>query len=218
MTRLLRRYAVALTYLVLVALAEIIMASLPSGSRARFRLWASTNVANLHHHPIPALVVSAFLPTASQVGPQLAWLALIALAMFGANRAIGNLRLASICVAGQVIGTLVSEGIVNYRIDHGKLPQSWAHILDIGPSYVVVSAVVVAVAFGTWLARVAALAALASLVFIGDIFAGLGQLHVAAAGHVTAIVVAAIGCAALGHGRPRSSSKPHDDGIIDADA
>jgi hypothetical protein len=207
MTRLLRRYAVAISYLVLVATGEILTASLSPGSRAEFRHWASTNVANLHHHPVPALVVSAFLPTASQVAPQLAWLVLIALAMLGANRAIGNLRLAVICVAGQVIGTLVSEGIVAYRVDHGALPQSWAHILDIGPSYVVVSAIVVAVVFGTWPARVAALLAFASLVFVGHIFAGLGQLHVAAVGHLTAITVAAIGCGALGPSRPRVSKE-----------
>jgi hypothetical protein len=48
--------------------------------------------------------------------------------MFGANRALGNWRLAVVCAA--------------------------AHIIDIGPSYVVVSAIVAGVMYGSWLARV----------------------------------------------------------------
>jgi membrane associated rhomboid family serine protease len=62
----------------------------------------------------------------------------------------------------------------------------------VGPSYVVVSAIVVALAFGSWPARVAAAADLAVLVFGGHIFAGLTSLDVAAVGHVTALAVAAV--------------------------
>src|SRR5262249_19794861 len=87
-------------------------------------------------------------------------------------------------------GTGVSEGIVAYRVDHGSLAPAWSHIPDVGPSYVVVSAIVVAVMFGTWPARVIAVAVLAVLVFVSHIFAGLTSLHVAAVGHLTAIVTA----------------------------
>jgi hypothetical protein len=57
---------------------------------------------------IGPLVLSAF------IGPGyfLIWPVLIALALLGANQALGNARTALICVAGQVIGTPVSEGIV----------------------------------------------------------------------------------------------------------
>ncbi len=133
---------------------------------AALLLWASTNVASLQHHPVLALVLSAFLSS----GSPFAWLALT---MFGANRAVGAVRLALICAAGHLIGTGVSEGIVAYRVGHGSLPPAWSHIPDVGPSYVVVSAIVVAVMFGTWLTRVTALAVLAVLVFISHIFAGL---------------------------------------------
>lgn len=184
----LRSYAVALTFLVLFAVSDLAVGALPAKQQDAVLLWASTNVANLHHHPELALIASAFL---SQ-GSLLAWLPLTALAMFGANRAVGNLRLAVVCAAGHVVGTLVSEGIVDYRIDQHDLPGSWAHIYDVGPSYVVVSAIVIAVMFGSWPARVAALLDFTLLVFVGDIFRGLTSLHVAAIGHLTALVTAAI--------------------------
>ena len=75
-------------------------------------------------------------------------------------------------------------------MDHGTLPPAWSHIPDVGPSYVVVSAIVVAVMFGTWLTRVTALAVFAVLVFVSRIFAGLTSLHVAAVGHLTAMITA----------------------------
>ncbi len=185
---LVARYAVATTFLLLVAAGDLTTALLGPQRAAALRLWASTNVANLHQHPMPALVLSAFLVSEAP----LAWLVLIPLAMFGANRALGNLRLTVVCIAGHVIGTAVSEGIVAYRVAHGLLPQSFAHILDIGPSYIVVAAVIAAGVFGSWPARAGAAAVLAVLVFVGHIFAGLASLNVAAVGHLTAMVTAAV--------------------------
>jgi hypothetical protein len=187
------RYAVAWIFLAAVAIGEIVLAALPPRRATHLLRLASTNVTNLMHDPIAVIVVSAFLPQASL----LAWLVLIPLAMFGANRALGNWRLALVCAAGHIIGTGVSEGIQAYRIAHGLLPHSAGNIIDVGPSYVVVSAIVVAVMFGSWPARVAALADLAILAFVGEIFDGLAQLQVAAVGHATAMVVAAVGGSAL---------------------
>jgi hypothetical protein len=187
MRRRASNYAAAAVIAGLFAVGGLVTTLLPPHESAALRMWASTNVASLHDHPVPALVLSAFVPS----GSPLAWLVPIALTMFGANRAVGTVRLALICAAGHVIGTGVSEGIVAYRVDHASLAPAWSHIPDVGPSYVVVSAIVVAVMFGTWPARVTALAVFALLAFIGHIFAGLTSLHVAAIGHLTAIVSAA---------------------------
>ena len=181
-------YAAAAVYLVLFAIGGTVTAVLSPHESTALRLWASTNVANLHHHPVPAVVLSAFVPS----GSPFTWLVPIALTMFAANHAVGTVRLALICAAGHLIGTGVSEGIVAYRVDHGSLSPSWSHIPDVGPSYVVVSAIVVAVMFDTWLTRVTALVIFAALVFVSHIFAGLTNLHVAAVGHLTAIVTAAL--------------------------
>jgi hypothetical protein len=182
-----RRYAFAWAYLACYLAAELVWVLLTPHAQATLTAWASTNVANLEHEPIGPLVLSAF------VGPGylLVWPVLIALAVFGANRAFGNARTALICAAGHVIGSLVSEGIVAYRIDAGQLPVTDRYLTDVGPSYVVVSAIVIAVVCGTWLARAAAALDFAVLVIGGHIFAGLSHLDVSAVGHLTALVTAA---------------------------
>jgi membrane associated rhomboid family serine protease len=76
-------------------------------------------------------------------------------------------------------------------VSRGLLPAADRYIIDVGPSYVVVSAIVVALLYGSWLARAAAALDLALLVVVGNIFGGLSDLDVAAVGHVTAMTVAA---------------------------
>jgi hypothetical protein len=183
------RYGFACAYLACYLAAEVVYVLLSRSAQAALTAWASTNVANLEHEPAGPLVLSAF------VGPGyvLVWPVLIALALFGANRALGNARTALICAAGQVAGTVVSEGIVGYRVQAGQLPAADRYLTDVGPSYVVVSAIVIAVVCGTWLARAAAALDFAVLVFGGHIFAGLGHLDVSAVGHLTALVTATAG-------------------------
>jgi membrane associated rhomboid family serine protease len=182
-------YAVAWVYLAGFIVAQVIYAALSPHDQASYLAWASTSVHNLHRDPVGSLVASAFVTQESPI----AWPALIALALFGANGVLGNWRTVVVCAAGQVIGTLVSEGIIGYRVDHGLLPPADRYLIDVGPSYVVVSAIMVALLYGSWLARAAAALDLALLVFVGDIFAGLSNLDVAAVGHVTAMTVGAVG-------------------------
>jgi hypothetical protein len=193
-------YAVAWIFLSAVVLTELIYAILPAHDQTALVDWASTNVHNLHHHPVGSLLSSALIPQESP----LAWPLLIALSMFGANRALGNWRTALVCGAGQVIGTLVSEGVVAYQVGHGLLPAADRYLIDVGPSYVVVSAIVIALLLGSWPARAAAAVDLVLLVTVGDIFSGLSQLNVAAVGHVTAMVVAAVGAGILSWPRLRA--------------
>ena len=187
------RYGFALAYLGCVLAVEVSYNLLDPDAQARLIAWASTNVANLEHEPVGPLVVSALVTP----GFFAAWPVLVALALFGANRALGNLRTALVCLAGHVVGSLVSEGIVAYRVDVGQLSAVNRHLTDVGPSYLVLSAIVIALACGTWLARTLAAAGLALLVFPGQIFAGLSQLDVAAVGHLTAMLVAAAATALI---------------------
>jgi membrane associated rhomboid family serine protease len=183
-----RRYAFACAYLACYLVAELVYVLLNPRAQAALTAWASTNVANLEHEPVGPLVLSAF------VGPGylLVWPVVIALALFPANRALGNAGTALICVAGHVMGTAVSEGIVAYRVDAGQLPVADRYLTDVGPSYVVVSALVITVICGTWLERTVALLIFAALVLGGHIFSGLSHLDVAAVGHLTAIITAAV--------------------------
>jgi hypothetical protein len=183
----LRHYGFAVAYLAGFLAVELVYALLSPDAQARLIAWASTNVANLEHEPLGPLLVSAFVTS----GFFAAWPVLIVLAVFGANRALGNARTALVCLAGQVLGSLVSEGIVAYRVDAGQLAVANRYLTDVGPSYVVVSAIVIALACGTWAARALAAVDLAVLVFPGHIFGGLSQLDVSAVGHLTAMLTAA---------------------------
>jgi hypothetical protein len=182
-----RRYAVAWLYLVGFCAVQVSYQFLPPGDKAALLHWASTSVHNLEHHPVGCLIVSAFVPSGSEP----VWPILIALALFGANHLLGNWRTLVTCAAGQLVGTLVSEGIVAYRVAAGTLPDADRNLLDVGPSYVVVAAIAVGLLWGTWLIRAAAALDFALLIFVGQIFEGLSHLELSAVGHLTALLTGA---------------------------
>jgi hypothetical protein len=209
-----RRYGFACAYLACFVAVDFVYTQLTPAEQARLVAWASTSVANLEHEPILPLVLSALVAP----GYFVVWPVLIALAVFGANRALGNARTALVCLAGQVIGSLVSEGIVAYRVNAGQLAVANRHLVDVGPSYVVVSAIVIALACGTWPARVLAAVDFAVLVFGGHIFGGLSHLDVSAVGHLTAMITAAAATALLLTRRSRRPSGRDSGGhVADAD-
>ncbi len=182
--QVLARYAVTWCYLVVFGAAEIAYALLPDRDRSAVIAWASTNVHNLAHNPVGCMMASAFFATSALT----AWPLLIAAGMTGANGVLGNWRIAVTCIAGHVIGTLVSEGILWYQITHGTMPAADRFITDVGPSYIVVTAIAVGLLWGSWPGRLAAAAAFGVLVFVGQIFSGLSHLEVSAVGHLTALV------------------------------
>jgi hypothetical protein len=216
-THISTRYGFACAYLACFVAVELAYTLLNPDAQARLIAWASTNVTNIEHEPAGPLVLSAFVTP----GYFVAWPVLIALALFGANRALGNLKTALVCLAGHVIGSLVSEGIVAYRVDAGQLGVANRYLTDVGPSYVVVSAIVIALMCGTWLARVLAVVDGALLVFPGHIFRGLSQLDVSAVGHLTAVLTAAAATAFILARRGRGSggylADDHADQVRDRD-
>src|SRR5258708_2574018 len=94
--RCLGRYAVAWGYLVGFVAVDIAVGVLSPVGRSAVQQWASTNVVNLRHDPLGCMAASAFVPPGSSV----AWPFLIAAAMFGANRVLGNWRTVAVCGAG----------------------------------------------------------------------------------------------------------------------
>jgi hypothetical protein len=182
-----RRYAVTWIYLAGFCAADIVSSLLPDRDQRAVLGWASTSVHSLEHHPVGCLVVSAFVPT----GFVPTWPLLIALALLGANHVLGNWRTFLTCAAGHVVGTLVSEGVVAYRITAGALPAADRYLIDVGPSYVVVAAIAVGLVWGRGLVRATAVLDFALLIVVGQIFAGLSHLQLAAVGHLTALVTGA---------------------------
>jgi hypothetical protein len=162
----------------------------PSGRHALVE-WASTDLANLESDPIGTLMVSAFVA----IDSQWVWIVLAVVALFPLAGRFGNLRAASLVTAAHVVGTLVSEGIVAWRIGTGALPESDRYLEDVGPSYVVASALVAVILYGPgrwWrLAAAAGFAVLAPYLFVG-----ITKLDVGAVGHVVSMTVGAVagGC------------------------
>ena len=206
-----RRYAVAWCYLAGFVALQGTYLVLGVGARAALLTFASTSVANLEHDPAGSLMVSAFV-SGGGLGGTVTWLPPIAIAMCGACHAIGGARTVAACAAGHVTGTLVSEGIVAWRVHAGALPDRYLHLTDVGPSYVVVSALVAAMACASWswrarpawVWRILAAAALLLLIYPGQIFSGLTSLDVAAVGHVTAITTALLLTALVAPGPRRT--------------
>jgi hypothetical protein len=189
--RALRRHAVALSYLVALTAGALFTQALPTVARDTWIRWVSTSVANLIDHPVPALVLSAFVARTSL----LSWLAVGAVGLVGINRALGNAGALVLITAAQVIGTLVSEGIVAARVLLGQLPDSQWYLVDTGPSFVIFGAVSAAVVYGSWPVR--ALSAVAFVLLLPHMFGGLQALNVSAVGHLVALVTALVAGAVL---------------------
>jgi hypothetical protein len=97
--------------------------------------WASTNLVNLYHHPISAMVVSAFVLT----GPSIAGIAVAAVVCGLLERRVGARRMLAVAAAGQVIPSLITEGAVRLAIHAGGESRAAAVRFDVGISYVTFS-------------------------------------------------------------------------------
>jgi hypothetical protein len=173
-------------YTAALGVGTALLHSRPRPERDAWLDWASTNLANAPHHPVGALVASALLTDGDLAG----WLVLSLVGLGALGWRLGAWRTATVVVAAHVLGTVVSEGILGIRVASGALPHSELHIRDIGPSYVVVAALVAGLAYAPWPGRVPC--ALGFLAVAPSLFGGLFQLEVSAVGHVCAIAVALV--------------------------
>lgn len=193
--RLLVTAAAALPYPVLLVVATAVLDSRPADARARWLDGVSTDLVNLADHPVRSVVLSACV-TEEHAVPW-AVLALVGLAALVWRR--GPWRPLVLVLAVHVLATGVSQGLIALRIAQGWLPGSARVMRDIGPSYVVIAALVGAIGYGTLAGRVAG--ALGFGVLAPTMFDGLGQLDVAAVGHTTSAVLALALGAVLLRGR-----------------
>ena len=178
-----RRVPVTGVFVALLALAEIVYATLTHPAAQRFAEWASTNVDRLRAEPLGPMIVSAFVV---QEDP-LPWLVVGGVAFAIVEWRLGWWRALVTALAAHVIGTLVSEGIVWWRVHHGALPASALRQLDVGTSYVVAGLLAAVVAVGPRIARIVAAVLLPAL--SPALLEGITGLEVAAVGHLTSVVV-----------------------------
>jgi hypothetical protein len=181
-----RRAVVALGYVGGLLGTAVVLNSQDDGTRRGWVAWASTNLANLGHHPLSALVASAFVV---DDGIPYAWAVLAAVGLLGLAWRLGPWRTLAVVAGAHLLGTAISEGIVAWRVHRASLPASARELTDVGPSYIVVAALIGAVVAGPWQVRLAAGACFVLLA--PSLFGGLADLDVAAVGHVCSIVIGA---------------------------
>jgi Rhomboid-like protein len=184
------RFGVAVAYALALLVGTLLLHAQPRPTRNAWLDWASTNLHNAPDHPVSTLIVSALFTDGEVRG----WLVLSLVGLGVVGWRFGAWRTAVLVVAAHVIGTVISEGILGIRIATGAVPASETHIRDIGPSYVVVAALVAGIAYGSWPGRIACLTGFA--IVAPDLFGGLPHLEVSSVGHVCAITVA-LGTGAL---------------------
>jgi hypothetical protein len=173
----------AVAYAGLFALGNAVLRIQAPASQPAWLDWASTDLVNLDRHPAGSMVVSALVDDSDV----LLWIALSLIALIAAGHTLGNVRCAVLVTVAHVIGTVVSEGVLAQQIAGGAAPVSERVSLDIGPSYVVVAALTVGIAYGRWPARIAS--GLAFILLAPHLFGGLSHLEVGPVGHCCAIAI-----------------------------
>ena len=181
----------ATLYTTTFALAATALVTRPLALQDAWLAALSTNLVNLERHPLRCLVGSAFV-TQDSVSD---WIVLSAIGLAVAGEVLGNGRLAALVVATHVLGTLVSESVLELQIRAGTAVPTQRLIVDVGPSFVVAPALVVGIVHGRGWGRM--LCGLAFALLEPNLFGGLLQLDISAVGHTTAIVVALLAAPTL---------------------
>jgi hypothetical protein len=181
-----RRLGLAVGYTSVLAVSTVVFHTRGAGTRQAWLNWTSTNLDNLGRHPVAAMVTSGLFAE----GGVVAWTVLALVGLGAAGWTFGNRRTLLLVAAAHVVGTLVSEGILAWRIAGGEEPASSRFIVDVGPSYVVVCALVAGACFGARWWRLAALLGFA--VMAPTLFSGLPDLEVSAIGHACSAAMGAL--------------------------
>jgi len=171
------------TAIVVLLLTTTLLLRTHPGDIGTVVAWASTNLHNLAHHPVAALVVSMFVVT----GTLLPELLVVAISFAVLERAVGALRTAVIALTGQVVATLLTE----YGADLGArwhlLAASSADRPDVGVSYVMYAVLAASVLLLVGRARLVGVLAVGACVLVPFLIAP----GMTSTGHVLAVAVGA---------------------------
>jgi hypothetical protein len=148
--------------------------------------WTATDLVNLKSDPLGSLISSAFV---AEESPWV-WLVVSVIALVPLVRRIGNIRALILVAAAQVLGSLISEGILGIQISMGVEPASMRFLDDVGPSYVMVAGLVAVILYTH--GRIWRAGALACLIALAPhMFGGFSHLAVAPVGHTISMLVGA---------------------------
>ncbi|MFE7528713.1 rhomboid-like protein [Kitasatospora sp. NPDC057542] len=139
-----RRSPLTFGYVVLLLLGHVWVENLLAADRAdALRDHISTNLDNLHDHPVTALLGSALLfdGTLTEIlstgfGGTLITLGLgVCCCLAWAERRFGSLRAAAVLLYGHIGATLITAAVILLALRHGWYPESVRQASDYGISY-----------------------------------------------------------------------------------
>jgi hypothetical protein len=100
----------------------------------------STNLENLSEHPLRPMVTSLFwLDGAYWLPYVVAFTVFLAVA----ERWLGTARFVAVGLAGHVLATLASQGLLDLAIGHGRADPTLRDAIDVGVSYFVAAVIAV---------------------------------------------------------------------------
>ncbi|MEV7186940.1 rhomboid-like protein [Kitasatospora sp. NPDC093102] len=139
-----RRSPLTFGYVVLLLTGHVWVENLLAADRAdALRDHISTNLDNLHDHPVTALLGSALLfdGTLTEIlstgfGGTLITLGLgVCCCLAWAERRFGSLRAAAVLLGGHIGATLITTAVILLALRHGWYPESVRQASDYGISY-----------------------------------------------------------------------------------
>lgn len=178
----------------LLSLAAIVLRSHPADTDGVVA-WTSTNINNLDHHPIPSMIVSAFVVPGGLV-PELI---VVAITFAFLERGIGPWRTAVVAVSGHVLATLITEYGLDLGVRAHLFPLSSTDRSDVGVSYAMYAVLAASTLLLTGRRRGVAVAAVIGATLIPLLIAP----GMTTAGHALSV---AIGFAVITLVQPRTST------------
>jgi hypothetical protein len=189
------------TAMVVLLLTTALLLRTHPGDVGTVVAWASTNLHNLAHHPVAALLVSMFVVT----GPLLPELLVVAISFAVLERAVGALRTAVIALTGQVVATLLTEYGADLGARSHLLAASSVDRPDVGVSYVMYAVLAASVLVLVGRARLVGVLAVGVCVLVPFLIAP----GMTSTGHVLAAAVGAATMALMQrHARRRGRRIP----------
>ncbi|WP_228461330.1 rhomboid-like protein [Gordonia spumicola] len=162
----------------------------------------STNLENLSEHPMRAMVGSLFWLDGAYWLPYLIGFTVF---LAVAERWLGTGRFVIVGLAGHVLATLASQGLLDLAIGHGRADPSLRDAVDVGVSYFMAAVVgVLAYRLTSWWRWIYAAVVLATVVTPLVV----GAPDFTDAGHFAATVIG-LALYPITRGRPRLRSPLH---------
>lgn len=183
-------------YAAVLVIAALWFALQPARVQTGVLAGSSSDVWHLGRDPWIVLPASALWIVEDPVY----WIAAVVWSVGVLERRRGMRLAVGVGISAHVLGTALSEGLVWARVADGDLPMSARHLLDVGPSYVVVGcgfAVLcdrAAPALTRWLSAAVLAPILATTVM------GLPTGDVSAVGHLVAVAVGVVVGRTVGRG------------------